>query len=214
MGTGFIAIVFLVLSALVVLAALSLIRGIHRTARLVAKDETFEPFVDFFPPEPVVRTPGMVVLGTTAVLWGAGHVGVGAAWSATGMLVPRVVEAWLIAGYLCIAATLTGVGGVLLLRSQAHGRTFVSWGQFLTVVLTFFGLAVTLMLPGVREIPREVRGAAWAIATGLGGYLAVTVAIGALAQHVGRADTDATAAGDGSGPAGAAPDSIPAGADR
>jgi len=208
-NTTFLAIVFLVFSGLVILAAISLIRGVYQAARMAAEEE-FEPFVDFFPPEPVVRTPGIVALGISAIVWGAGHVGAGAVWSATGLFVPRVPESWMVAGYLCIAASLTGMGGVMLLRSHPYGRTLVSWGQFLGAVLTFFGLAIALMLPGMREAPSEIReatwsitlrlpadrvvsvsiGVPWVIAACLGLYLVLTVMIGTLAQHAGKPGAD------------------------
>lgn len=194
MGAGVLAIIFLVLAGLVVLAALSLIRGIYRAARLAAEEEEFEPFVDFFPPEPVVRTRGIVVAGVGAIVWGLGHVGVGAVWSATGWVVPRAAESWVVAVYVCIAASLTGVGGVMLLRSHAYGRTLVSWGQFLIAVVAFFGYAISLILPGFRDVSEEVRGAAGPLGVALAVYLDIAVILGTLAQRAGKGEPDDTAA--------------------
>jgi hypothetical protein len=179
-------ILSLAMVSLMVLAAASLIRGFLKAIRYGGQRLPYEPVVDLFPPLPIERTRWAAVVSVAAIVWGVAHVSLGLLWVMTGMVVDRQGSAIVTAIYFCFGASLTGIGGGMMLARMAYGRRMVSWGQFLLAIGAFMALAISVMIPSAREMPQEWREAAVWMAGGSGLYLLAGTVLGAAAQRVGK----------------------------
>jgi len=146
----------------------------------------FKPVPAIFTPIPVESTPGVWVLGMFALAWSVGHVGTIGWWLATGNLVTRSAPAVGAGLYLSFATFLVGVGGVLLLAHRPFGRRLIAWGMILLALLAFYALIISMLLPKFEDVPMAVRRSARLIGLFVAVHLLFDVAIGALAQKVGR----------------------------
>lgn len=186
-------VIFIVLTALAALAVASVIRGMFK--KPVAKDAaaaeaTVKPFVDYPPPDAVVRTPGVVRIGTLALIWGVLNLGAVVVGVATGFdLGERLSDVGLVLGtaaaYVVIASLFTSWGGVLLLSAQANGRRMLSWGGFLFATLGTLAIGVALLMWLAPESDVSTRPGARTAAFVLVVHLAIDTVLAAMAQRVG-----------------------------
>lgn len=183
-------VVFLVLTLLAALAVSSVIRGLFQKPA-PTEGEPPKPFVDYPPPEAVTRTPGVVRIGTLALLWSAANLTVLATWAVTGLGlstestdIPVLVR--VTAGvYLTIASLLAAWGGLMLLAARGQGRRMLSWAGYLFSALGMLALGVALVVYGSSEAKLEVRSAAKIGAIILAVHLTIDVLLAAMAQRVG-----------------------------
>ncbi|MFW6133765.1 MAG: hypothetical protein ACOC8F_07695 [Planctomycetota bacterium] len=174
-----------VLVAVVMLwVVLRYFRLFYRSARAGWPKTEYIPVEDPNPPEPVVASSGVTILGMLGLAWAAAHVAGVFAW-AWGDLLPRNVHYVLMAIYLICAAVTTSIGVIMLLRGQRYGRRAVAMGQFLFAMVAYMGLAVTVLLLLSPTTPPEQADAAWAMAVVVSVHLAVDTALGWGAHRVG-----------------------------
>ena len=192
-------VVFLVLTVLAVLAVSSVIRGLFQKPT-PSEGEPAKPFVEYPPPEAVVRTPGVVRIGTFALIWAAANLGVLATWAVTGLgmtaemtEIPPLVRITM-GVYLGIASLLAAWGGLMLLAARAQGRRMLSWAGYLFSALGMLLLGIALVIAGSSEAKLQARTAAKIGAIVLAVHLTIDVSIAALAQRVGLPKRKAGAA--------------------
>lgn len=187
MDIGIAVAVFAFLAGITLLAMISMFRAAMQSKRLRTPEQV-TPFIDYELPDPVVRTRGVTAESVIALLWGAAHLALAGTWFVVGgrEWLPLVAPAGVAMAYVCVAALLTGAGGVMLYACKPYGRIVISWGGFLFAVLAFFGVAITLMLPGFEEVPRPLREGAGLLAAGIGAHLVLDTVIGTAARHVGK----------------------------
>ena len=196
-------VVFLVLTVLAVLAVSSVIRGLFQKPA-PADAEPAKPFVEYPPPDAVVRTPGVTRIGTFALIWAAANLAVLATWAVTGLgmstemtEIPPLVR--ITAGvYLTIASLLAAWGGLMLIATRAEGRRMLSWAGYLFSALGMLMLGIALVIYGSSEAKLQARSAAKILAIALAVHLVIDVTIAALAQRVGL--PKATPGGPGPAP--------------
>jgi len=188
--TTFVAVVaFVLLGGAILLAISSLLRGYLQGLRL--RRGPMPPSVpEVNPPDPVVRTASVTVVGTAAIAWSLAHLVLIGLWAATGRLfgreLVRDVYAAVVAAYAAAAALLVALGGSMLLSANPHGRRAVAWGEFLFALLVFMGGVLAVMLPGDEQAPAALRRLAPSLLAGLAAHLAIDAVLGSAAQQAGR----------------------------
>ncbi len=178
--------VFGVLGALVVLVIAKLLKIHLRQLRHARSAEPYIAIEDPSPAAPIIPTVGVTVVGALVVLWCVMHLVVVGYWAVTGYLVPRRMT-WISGGtYACVAALISGVGGIKLLRCQRFGRKMIAWGHFLFGAMGFLLFVAALTVPTNPESPEALRGIGYWLASLFGVHVTVDVILGAAAQRVGR----------------------------
>jgi len=176
----------LVLTGLTLLAILAKLRQFIIAIRQRGPSEPYVPVVDPNPPGEVLRTPGLDRLAGAAIGWAVVHVLVAGLCAASGWPLGRNLVVTALAGYLAVAAVLTGVGGGMLLAGRRYGRRAIALGQILLALAAIAGILCWPLMPNREEIPLAVRRAAPYITFGSALYLLLITALGVSAQHVGR----------------------------
>jgi len=153
----------------------------------------YQPVPDVFAPEPVVATAASRGVGGAAVFWSAAHlaaVAVGIAF-AVGALPARgmgeLAAPFGLAGYVVLAAALTGLGGILLVRATALGRKLICWGQLLFVIAAMWLIAFLVAMPTHHNVPPQLRPYGYWFAGVLLVHAVLDGILGAAARRVGRA---------------------------
>ncbi len=183
-----------VAAAFIILAMLALylfIRRIQVGWRGFAQ-QGYEPIVDPYAPEAVAKSGAVYVVGVVAVAWALVHLLAVGYWAATGAGLEsyglrRTAAAFGLGGYIVLAASLTGIGGVMLARAMANGRKLIAWGQFLFAGMTLWSIAFSLRIPSHRGVPEELRSVGYYLAGILAGHLIIDTIIGTAAQRAGKA---------------------------
>ena len=185
-------VVFVVLTALAAMAVASVIRGMFKKpiAKGAAERGAAKPFVDYPPPDAVVRTPGVVRVGSMALIWGALNLAAVVTAVATdfdlGERLGRLSLVRATAGvYVVLAALFTAWGGVLLLSAQASGRRMLSWGGFLFATLGTLTFGVALLMWLSRQSEVSTRAGAKSAVFVLAVHLTIDTVLAAMAQRVG-----------------------------
>lgn len=177
----------LIVAAISGLAVFSLLRRWAQAIRYPrGAPPGYRPVLDPNPPAPVVRSPWVWVVGCAGLVWAAGHLTAAATWCATGWWVDRSATGGMVAAYFCWAAITTSIGSAMLLARQPYGRRAVALGQFLFVLGAFMGLAISLLVPLMEQLPTWTREMAPTLAAALLAHLVIDTAIGYAAQRVGR----------------------------
>jgi len=177
----------LVLVFLVVAVSVIMVRRFFRAVRGF-RAEPYVPIIDPLEPAPVKLTGWLVAVSCAAVAWSVLHLLLVSIWAMTGRWVAPTVPLILIAAYVTIAATMTGMGGVMLLRRRPYGRRMIAWGEMLFGYGLFMALVVTILLPGVKDVLGEWVAAARIVGFVLAGHVLVDGVIGTAAQYVGKAE--------------------------
>ncbi|HDZ21666.1 hypothetical protein LCGC14_0340070 [marine sediment metagenome] len=184
-------VVFIVLAGLAAMAIVSVLRGFLERRRPPKPAGAVKPFIDFPPPEAVVRTPGVSRVGTFALVWATLNLGGIVTWLATGFGmqdrmagVSDMVRVTAV-GYFAIASILAGMGGMLMLSGKADGRRILSWAGFLFVMIVMMGFGISLVVWGSKEAALADRQLAATAAIVLFVHLVVDTGLAAAAQRVG-----------------------------
>jgi len=177
-----------VLGGAVLLAVFALLRGFLQSIRR-RKPLPYEPMPETMPLVPVVPTVGVSVTAVAAVVWCVIHVAAILWWAiaafAFGRDIPQGLYTGLVATYVAVGSLLTGVGGLLLIRANAHGRRSVAWGEFLLGLFSFLGGVITMLLWQDEETASSVRRLAPYLSVGCGLHVLIDALIGGAAQRVG-----------------------------
>jgi len=120
------------------------------------------------------------------VAWSVGHLAVIGVWLAGRWVVPHTPPTVLAAAYAGFAALLVGLGGALLLAQRPMGRVLISWGVILLVLLMFYAVIISFLLPSLEDVPAYLRRQGRIV--GIVGviHLLVDMVLGGLGQRVGR----------------------------
>ncbi|MCK4275497.1 MAG: hypothetical protein KAX78_03220, partial [Phycisphaerae bacterium] len=118
MGSVLAIFVAVAYSILALLALYLFIRRIQVGWRRIALPG-YEPIVDPYAPEAVVRTGAVCAVGGVPIAWALVHLSAVGYWAATGAGLEsyglrRTAAAFALGGYIVLAASLTGMGGVML----------------------------------------------------------------------------------------------------
>ncbi len=157
-----------------------------RSIRRGAPGLPYEPVPDPNPPAPVEPTAGVGTLGVLALVWAGAHFAVAFWWARTGRYVERTVAAGAVVTYFVLAAVVTVIGAVMLLRRRPYGRRGIALGQFLFAIASLMGVAVALVIRGSEDVPLFWRERAIHLAVGFALHVIAATAIGTAAQYVGR----------------------------
>ncbi len=175
-------IVFVGVVTLMTLALLrSMMHGVKARGRL-----PYVPIPIVFPPIPVERTAGVVMIGALAITYSSLHLIACGYWWARGDLVPQITAAYLGSIYTSFASVLVCIGGIMLLALRPFGRRLISWGLMLLGLLAFFGLIMALRLPKHHEAELWAPEVTRMIAAGMAGHILIDTLVGMLGQRVGR----------------------------
>jgi hypothetical protein len=168
---------------LAVLAILTLFRGLRRA--MIVSPGQYVPIPQVNPPAPVTPSAWVEIVGYTSIVWAVMH------WVLIALaIVGRVVVFTIpitatVTSYVLVAAAITGVGGVMLIRRIAYGRRMISWGLVLLGILAFLGFALSLILRTWEDAPLISRQLATPMAVVLALHTLADTVIGAAAQRVG-----------------------------
>ena len=198
-------VVFIVLAGLAAMAVVSVLRGFLERRRPTKPPGPVKPFIDFPPPEAVVRTPGVSRVGTFAMVWATVNLGGIVTWLATGfgmqdrMAGVSGVVQFTAAAYFVIASVLAGMGGLLMLSGRADGRRILSWSGFLFATIVMMGFGVSLVVWGSDQSALADRQVAEVVAIVLFVHLLVDTGLAAAAQRVGLPAKPVVGGGEGPG---------------
>ena len=188
MMTSFAIAAFVILSAVALLAMLTLLRGFLASIRQ-RREPAYVPIPDPSPPAPVLRDNAAILVGTGALLWAALHVLVVAMWGSSRELedlVPVNAQSVLWACYVLAGGVILAAGAILMLCRKPLGRRIIAWGEFLFGVMSFMMVLVALLLPAQEEAPVRLREAASWLLILAGVHVVIDTVIGSLAQNVGK----------------------------
>lgn len=188
----------IILSAIMVILAVgaifSLFRGLYRGLH-TAHPRPYVPILPINPPEPVVRTIGVELVGWTGIIWCVAHLGILAVWAMSvpevGLLFRSASITVLVMAYSFIAAVFTGAGGIMMLKLMSYGRRMLAWGTMLFGVSAVFGVALCLVLRVFTsgDFYNEMRQYGGPAAVFLATHAVIDTLLGAAAQHVGKSPT-------------------------
>lgn len=146
----------------------------------------YEPIPVIFPPVPVQRSWGSILVGVLGTFYGAGHVIIIVLWWINGWVIARTGTGIVSGSYVCLLSGLVLVGGLFLLKCKPAGRKLIAWGLVLLSLLAMFALIASLMLPRFTDAPIELRRTARTITYVAAGHIIFDLLLGYLAQKVGR----------------------------
>ncbi|MHC4981928.1 MAG: hypothetical protein ACYTF6_02025 [Planctomycetota bacterium] len=195
MPSAILTIIILLFALAAIWIVIRQLRVYGRAVLLPRAERRYEPIPDPNPPDPVVRTGGVVAVSVVALIWSGAHFLSAVAWAAAGYPVERTFRFALVATYFCAAALVTAIGALMLLRCERYGRRTLAMGQFLFALAAFMGIAVALLLPRGEDVPSQWFEAAAYAAVCLMLHLVIDTALGAAAQRVGRPAEDEGPAG-------------------
>ena len=168
---------------LAVLAILSLFRGLRRT--MILSPGKYVPIPQVNPPAPVAPSAWVEIVGYTSIVGAVMHCVLIALALVGKKVIFTVPITATVTSYVLIAALITGVGGVMLIRRIAYGRRMISWGLVLLGILAFLGFALSLILRNWEDAPLISRQLATPMAIVLALHTLADTVIGTAAQRVG-----------------------------
>jgi hypothetical protein len=185
----------MILAAMMVLLAIgvvvSLFRGLTRSARM-HPTKPIIPILPVNPPELITeRTIGVELVGWTSIVWSVAHLAILVIWAVSlpdSILFNNQATTIMSMAYLFIAATITGIGGIMMLKLMAYGRRAIAWGLMLFGLMGIFGMALCLMLRDFEQGPfyQSMHQAAFPLVAALGIHVVANTLLGAIAQRVGK----------------------------
>ena len=148
----------------------------------------YEPVVDPHAPDPVEPSPWMGPVALASVLWAAASLTAATIWLAVSLAglpskLPLAVS--VAGGSVWIGAVLTVVGGVLVGRRDARGRTLATWGFFILGMVAFAACACLLMLTQYPRLAPGARRLAFYVAVGMAAHMMADALFGSANRRIG-----------------------------